>query len=373
VSAVLAHRGSAPLKPLCEALGASRATVSRRTRPPSPKVSRPPAVRALDSAEKQQVVDVLCSERFVDRSPAEVFHTLLDEGRYHCSERTMYRILAERDEVKERRDQLRHPKHKRPELVATGPNQVWSWDITKLRTTEKWSYFNLYVLLDIFSRYVVGWMIARQENAALAKQLVEDSVAKHGVEPGILVLHSDRGAPMTSKTLAQLLADLDITRSLSRPHVSNDNPFSESHFKTAKYHPSYPGRFAVLDEAIAWGRKFFPWYNDEHKHSGIAFLTPSDVFYGRADATLDHRHDVRRAAYQARPMRFPHGPPKRVELPAATYINPPRPPDVAPSSSAEPAARAGALGAASGDRQPPPGGSLPGTANPGRAPAEDLQ
>ena len=187
--------------------------------------------RALERQEKERVVETLCSERFVDRSPAEVVHTLLDEGEYLCSERTMYRVLAERQAVKERRAQRTHPKHARPELVATAPNDVWSWDITKLRMTPKWSYLYLYVLLDLFSRYVVGWMIARAESAAFAKLLIEESVAKHGIEPGTLVLHSDRGAPMISKTLAQLLADLDVARSFNRPHTSNDNPFSESHFR----------------------------------------------------------------------------------------------------------------------------------------------
>ncbi len=278
----------------------------------------------MDGNEKQVVLDVLCGERFVDRSPSEVVHTLLDEDTYLCSERTMYRLLAEGNGVKERRNQLRHPKHARPELVATGPNDVWSWDITKLRTTTKWSYLNLYVLLDIFSRYVVAWMIAQKESAALARILIEEAIAKHAVQPGTLVLHSDRGAPMTSKTVAQLLADLEVTRSLSRPRVSNDNPFSESQFKTVKYHPSYPGKFSGNDEALEWGRTFFPWYNTEHKHSGIAFLTPADVYYGRSEEVLSRRHEVLLAAYGKRPDRFPQGPPRRRNLLPATYINPPR-------------------------------------------------
>jgi len=261
--------------------------------------------------------------RFVDRSPSEVVHTLLDEGHYLASERTMYRVLGERAEVRERRNQLSHPKHARPELVATAPNEAWSWDITKLRTTVKWSYFYLYVVLDLFSRYVVGWMIARAESAALAKVLIEQSVTKHGVEPGSLVLHSDRGSAMTSKTLAQLLAELDVARSFSRPHTSNDNPFSESELRTAKYHPSFPGRFASLEHALGWGRSFFPWYNHEHHHSGIAFLTPADVYFGHAHAVLERRHEVRLGAYAAHPERFPNGPPKRQRLAPATYINPP--------------------------------------------------
>jgi len=323
VNAVVELRPRVPIAPLCAALGVSRATVHRRLRPRSPTPPRPTPARALGAGEKQRIVDVLCSERFVDRSPAEVVHTLLDEDEYLASERTMYRVLAERAEVRERRNQLSHPRHTRPELVATAPNEVWSWDTTKLRTTVKWSYFYLYVALDLFSRYVVGWMIARHESAALAKVLIEESVTKHGVEPGTLVLHSDRGSPMTSKTLAQLLADLEVARSFSRPHTSNDNPFSESQLRTAKYHPSFPGRFASIDEALGWGRSFFPWYNDEHRHSGIAFLTPADVHFGRADAVLDRRHATRLAAYAEHPERFPHGPPKRQELPPATYINPP--------------------------------------------------
>ena len=344
MSAVIAQRGMAPLTQLCASLGVARATVYRRLSATVTSSLRPRPARALSDEERQGVLDVLNSERFVDRSPAEVVHTLLEEGDYLCSERTMYRILEKENAVQERRNQRRHPKHARPELVARAPNEVWSWDITKLRTTEKWKYLHLYVLLDIFSRYVVGWMIAREENACHAKRLVEESVQKHGVMPGVLALHSDRGAPMTSKTMAQLLADLDVTRSLNRPHVSNDNPFSESQFKTAKYHPSYPGKFAVLDDGTMWGREFFPWYNDEHKHSGIAFLTPADVFYGRGDDVLARKHRTLLAAYQAHPERFPAGPPKRQRLPPATYINPPAAKEPA-TASAEPAVRAGALDA----------------------------
>ena len=358
MTAVLQHRGSLPLAPLCAALGVSRATVHRRLRPARPAAPRPKPARALCDDEKRCVLDALCSERFVDRSPAEVVHTLLEEGTYLCSERTMYRILAEQKAVKERRDQLRHPEHARPELVATKPNDVWSWDITKLRTTVKWSYLYLYVLLDIFSRYVVGWMIAREENAACAKRLIAESVDKHGVEPGELVLHSDRGAPMTSKTMAQLLADLDVTRSLSRPRVCNDNPFSESQFRTAKYHSSYPGKVATLDDGLSWGRVFFPWYNHEHKHSGIAFLTPADVFYGRADDVLAQKHATLLDAYRAHPERFVNGPPRRPQLPPATYINP-------PSSSAESALRLARSTTAPANGTPS-GGQLLATDDPGR-------
>jgi len=219
VNAVVELRGRVPVAPLCAALGVSRATVHRRLKPPTTTAPRPTPARALAEAERRQILEVLCSTRFVDRSPAEVVHTLLDEGEYLGSERTLYRVLAAHGEVQERRNQLSHPQHVRPELVASAPNEVWSWDITKLRTTVKWSYLYLYVLLDLFSRYVVGWMVARQECAALAKRLIEESVSKYEVAPGTLVLHADRGAPMTSKTLAQLLADLEVTRSFSRPHV----------------------------------------------------------------------------------------------------------------------------------------------------------
>lgn len=339
MSAVLEHQGNVPLKPLCEALGVCRATAQRRLLPPKEPSVRPTPARALDAEERQDVVDVLSSDRFVDRAPAEVFNTLLEDGKYLCSERSMYRILKSRSAVQERRNQLRHPKHARPELVAAAPNEVWSWDITKLRTTVKWSYLHLYVLLDLYSRYVVGWMIAREESAGHAKLLIDETVRKQGVEPGSLIIHSDRGAPMVSKTLAQLYADLDVTRSLSRPRVSNDNPYSESHFKTAKYHPSYPNAFTDLDDGLAWGRRFFPWYNDEHKHGGIAYLTPADVFRGLAEQRLDERHRVLLEAYAAKPQRFPNGPPRRKQLRPVTYIN-------RPAESAEPAVRAGALDAA---------------------------
>jgi putative transposase len=355
VNAVLAVGTNVPLTPLCTALGASRATVYRRKRPAPPKASRAKPARALDDDAKQAIIQELCSPRFIDRSPSEVFHTLLDEDKYLGSERTMYRVLAERDEVKERRNQRVHPPYSRPELMATGPNQVWSWDISRLQTTAKWTYFHLYVVLDIFSRYVVGWMIARHENAALAKELIKESHSKHDIQPGHLILHADRGTQMTSKTLAQLLVDLDVATSFNRPHVSNDNPFSESQFKTAKYHPSYPGKFSAIEDALAWGREFFPWYNDAHKHSGIAFLTPADVHYGRADDVLARRHLARLKGYEAHPERFPHGRPKPTAVPNAVYINPPKALDVT-SAGAEPAVRAGAPDDAFGERQPPTGG-----------------
>lgn len=324
-----------PLLPLCIALDVPRSTVNRRrhlcARPPRQRTS----ARALLAPERQAVLDELHSERFVDSSPAEVVHTLLAEGKYLASERTMYRILNAHDEVKERRNQRRHPEYKRPELMATKPNEVWSWDITRLRTTEKWVYLYLYVVLDIFSRAVVGWMVAEKETAALASRLIEETSAKQDVRPGTLVLHADRGTQMTSKTLAQLLADLDIGASHSRPQVSDDNPFSESQFKTMKYHSSFPGKFTNSIDAVTFGRTFFSWYNNEHRHSGIAYLTPNEVHEGRSDEVLEHRHAVRMAAWAAHPERYPRGAPRRQTLPLAVYINPPASP-LPPSSSSSP-------------------------------------
>ena len=277
--------------PVCEAIGVSRASLYRRRRPRqlSP---RPTPARSLSAPERREVLQVLHSERFVDAPPAQVHATLLEEGSYLCSPRTMYRILARSGsgEVRERRDQLQHPRYARPELVATAPNQVWSWDITKLKGPVKLCYFYLYVILDIFSRYVVGWMIAEAENAGLAERLIEQSCIKQGIVPEQLTLHADRGSPMRSKTVAQLLAELGIDKSHGRPRVSNDNPFSEALFKTAKYRPAMPDRFGGISHAREVFRAVFGWYNNEHHHSGIAYLTPSVVHHGRADAILDRRH-----------------------------------------------------------------------------------
>lgn len=310
--------------PACQALGVSRATFYRRKRPaPGHQQPRPSPARALCETERERVVEALASPRFVDRSPAEVFATLLDEGQYLCSERTMYRVLAQSQPVRERRNQRQHPQYAKPELVATAPNQVWSWDITKLLGPSKWSYFYLYVLLDIFSRYAVGWMVADRENSAHARRLIEETCHKQGVEPAILTLHSDRGAPMTSKCTAQLLADLGITRSLGRPQVSDDNPFSEAQFKTLKYHPGFPGRFPGIEQAKAFCRSFFQWYNTEHRHGGIAMLTPDDVHHDRAQDVLIQRQRVLEAAWADHPERFVQGPPMPSPLPHAVWINPP--------------------------------------------------
>lgn len=314
------------IAPACRALGVSRATYYRR-RPssaPAAQQPRPTPPRALKPEERATVLEVLDSERFVDSSPAEVVATLLEEGTYLCSERTMYRVLAARAPVRERRNQLVHPKHAKPELVATRPNEVWSWDITKLLGPKKWTYYYLYVVLDVFSRLVVGWMVADRENSSLAVHLIAESCSKHDVQPNVLTLHSDRGAPMTSKCTAQLLADLGVIRSLSRPRVSDDNPFSEACFKTLKYAPSFPGRFDDIDHAQRFCRGFFPWYNAEHHHGGLAMLTPETVHYGTVDQVLAKRQAALDAAWQAHPERFPNGPPTAKAPPSAVYINPPK-------------------------------------------------
>jgi putative transposase len=312
----------------CAALAVSRATFYRRRKPEVPAarpVDRPVPQRALTVDERDQVLGLLHSDRFVDKAPAEVYATLLDEGTYHCSVRTMYRILAAAGEVRERRDQLRHPTYAKPELVATAPNQVWSWDITKLLGPAKWTYFYLYVLLDIFSRYVVGWLVADGESSTLAQRLIADSANKQRIEPGQLTVHADRGTSMTSKGVALLLADLGITKTHSRPHVSDDNPFSESQFKTLKYRPDFPERFGCLEDARAFCRHFFGWYNDEHHHSGLGLLTPATVHYRRTDVVLSARSQVLLAAYATHPERFVHRPPRPVTPPPEAWINPPPP------------------------------------------------
>ncbi|MCP4003226.1 MAG: IS3 family transposase [bacterium] len=312
------------VEPACTALGVSRATFYRRkSLNPGHQQPRPTSARALSTSERKRVVEILSSDRFVDRSPAEVFATLLDEKTYLCSERTMYRILAECQSVRERRNQLRHPQYAKPELMATAPNQVWSWDITKLLGPKKWTYYYLYVLLDIYSRYAVGWMVADRENSALAGRLIEETCTKEGVEPEVLTLHSDRGSPMTSKCTAQLLGDLGVTRSLSRPRVSDDNPFSEAQFKTLKYHPGFPRRFADIHHATSHCQSFFPWYNTEHRHGGISMLTPYDVHRGQAPAVIAQRTRTLEAAWTAHPERFVRGTPKPSPLPEAVWINPP--------------------------------------------------
>lgn len=269
------------------------------------------------------MLDLLHSERFVDRAPEAIVATLLEEGRWLCSARTMYRLLAEEGEVRERRRQRRHPEYKRPELLATAPNQVWSWDVTWLRGPVKGRYYYLYVLLDIYSRCVVGWTLARRENAEIAMRLVRETCRKQNIQPDQLTIHADRGAVPTAADLADLYRALGIERSHSRPHVSDDNPYSEAHFKTLKYAPDYPDRFASYDDAHAYCVRFMDFYIHEHRHSGIAFMTPADVHYGRTDAVLAARAATLDAAYAAHPERFVHGRPTPLRPPEVVYINPP--------------------------------------------------
>jgi putative transposase len=271
-----------------------------------------------------QVLETLNSERFVDQAPAEVHAELLDEGRYQCSVRTMYRILAESVGVRERRNQLRHPHYPKPELRAAAPNQVWSWDITKLLGPKKWSNFHLYVIIDIYSRYVVGWLIAPRESATLARRLVLETCRKECVAVGQLGLHADRGSAMCSKTLGQLLADLGITKTHSRPHVSNDNPFSESQFKTMKYRPDFPDCFGSIEDARRFCVGYFDWYNNHHHHSGLGFLTPAQVHQGLVSEILVKRQAVLRNAYDAHPERFASGSPNVSAPPSEVWINPPQ-------------------------------------------------
>lgn len=312
----------------CQVLGVPRSSLYRlrakNQKPKAEKQASAPPPRALSPEEKAAVRQVLNSERFQDLAPREVYATLLDEGTYLCHWRTMYRILNEHDEVRERRNQLRHPNHSKPELLATGPNQVWSWDITKLLGPVKWTYYYLYVILDIFSRYVVGWLLAKQESAALAKELVKQTCIKQGIQTDQLILHADRGSPMTAKSLAMLLADLGVTKSHSRPHVSDDNPYSEAQFKTMKYRPDYPHRFGCQADARLWSRSFLDWYNHEHYHSALGLLTPADVHFGRAAQIIRQRQQVLQAAYEKNPERFVKGLPRPPELPGAVWINPPQ-------------------------------------------------
>ena len=308
----------------CAAFGVARASYYRKRAPVhGPKPKRPTPPRRLPDRERQQVLDVLHEPRFVDLAPVEVYAALLQEGRYLCSIRTMHRILAEHAETRERRNQLRHPNHQKPELLATAPNQLWSWDITKLLGPQKWTYYYLYVLLDVFSRYVVGWMVAHRESAALADKLIAQTCARQGIVPGQLTLHADRGSSMTSKAVAFLLADLGVTKTHSRPHVSNDNPFSEAQFKTLKYRPNFPERFGEIEDARAFCGPFFDWYNHDHHHSALGLLTPADVHYGHVERRVAERQAVLDAAFDAHPERFPHGRPFAQRPPREVWINKP--------------------------------------------------
>ena len=240
----------------------------------------------------------------------------------------MYRLLAEHGEVRERRDQLRHPVYQKSELLAQAPNQVWSWDITKLMGPMKWSYYYLYVTLDIFSRRVVGWCVADAESATLFKMLFDDAIAKKAIAPGLLTLHADRGRPMKAKATALLLADLGVTKSHSRPHTSNDNPFSEAHFKTLKYQPEFPKRFGCVEDARAFCRDFFIWYNHDHHHAGIGLMTPDQVHHGQADAVYPARQETLDRVFCINPERFVHKRPEPPAKPIEAWINPPQKPEI---------------------------------------------
>jgi len=330
---VLALAPTVGIQSACDSLGVVRASFYRQrpvlgpcTRPVEPEppaTPRPTPPRALSDFERARVLDVLHEERFQDCAPAAVQATLLDEGQFLCSTRTMYRILQQAGESRDRREQRIHPPYQKPELLATAPNQLWSWDITKLRGPVKWTYFYLYVALDVFSRYVTGWMVAPRESGELAKRFLEETVRKHDIPSGQLNIHSDRGRPMISKPVAFMLADLGVTKTHSRPYVSDDNPYSESQFRTLKYRPDFPDRFGCLEDARAFGQEFFRWYNEEHRHSGIALLTPAMVQSGQTEAVLAQRQAVLAAAYQAHPERFVRRPPIPLPVPSAVWINKP--------------------------------------------------
>lgn len=270
------------------------------------------------------MLDVLHGERFVDKTPYEAYNALIDEGTYYCSTRTMYRVLEEQGETTARRKQRNHRDAVKPELIATKQNEVWSWDITKLKSHKKWTYFYLYVILDIYSRCVVGWLIADCESKELAKQLIKETAAKQGIQPNQLTIHSDNGPSMKSHTLCELFNNLGITKTHNRPYTSDDNPFSESQFKTLKYCPDFPGEFSDIDNAEIFLQKFFAWYNNEHYHSGISWLTPATVHCGNASEALENRHKTLMIAFFENPLRFNNKKPKLKELAPAVYINPPQ-------------------------------------------------
>lgn len=322
--ALLQQCDGVPITTACDALNISRATLYRSRLPPQapkPDRARAPSPRRLDDAEREHILDTLHRPEFVDQPPTEVYATLLGRGIYLASIRTMYRLLAEVGETRERRNQRPAQNHAKPSLTATAPNQVWTWDITKLATTHKGVFLMAYVIIDLFSRYVVGWMLAAKECQHLAAQLFAETIARHGIEPGLQV-HADRGAAMKSDTLAQLLASLGASRSFSRPRLSDDNAFSEAQFKTLKYQPDYPGRFDSELHARGYLQDFFGWHNDEHHHSSLALFTPADVFHGRVDQVRVVRQAALDEAYEAHPERFPHGPPRVPLPPLAVHINP---------------------------------------------------
>jgi putative transposase len=314
-------------KQACGLLGASRATRYRRRRPPvaGPPAPRPAPPNAWSEAERQHVLTVLRSEEYCDLAPAQVWARLLDDGIYLCSISTMYRLLAVAGENRERRRQRTHPAKKRPELIARRPNQVWSWDITKLQGPTRGTYYELFVIIDIFSRYVVGWMVSPAETGELAEAFLAGALATQAIDRDQLTLHADRGTSMTSKPVAQLLIDLGVARSHSRPHVSNDNPYSEANFKTLKYCPAFPGRFGSIEDARAFCAAFFDHYNHTHRHAGIALHTPASVHYGTATEIRAQRTATLDAAYAANPARFQHRRPRPPRLPTVAWINDPTP------------------------------------------------
>ncbi|MGA2933414.1 MAG: IS3 family transposase [Acidimicrobiales bacterium] len=314
-------------KTACAAVGRARASHYRRLKPcrTTERKPRPSPPNKLSDEEVDAVLEVLRSERFADCSPAQVYFTLLDEGVYLASESSYYRILRSNDEVRERRRQATHPAKVKPELVAGRPLVVWSWDITKLKGPKRGVYYDLYVVLDIFSRYVVAWCVAPSESGELAKELIADAVARHQVPPGQLTIHADRGSSMTSNPVTELLMFLGVGRSHSRPHVSNDNPYSEAQFKTLKYCPAFPKRFGCIEDARAFCEAFFAYYNHEHRHSGIGYHTPASVHYGTAEEVRSQRAETLDAAYAANPARFCHRWPQPPKLPTVAWINEPLP------------------------------------------------
>jgi len=328
---VLSQEHRLPLSQVvCAVTGLSRATVHRllcsETTQETPAPAATEAVsrsgpRFIEADQRETIFEMMCTEEYVDLAPAEIFFRELDAGRYPCSIRTLYRILKEKKAVGERRPQRRHVEYLKPELLATAPNQVWSLDITRLQALEKWTYYYLYVVMDIYSRMVVGWMIADHETGANLQVLLQETLQKQDIGADQLKVHSDRGSPMKTLALAQLLADLSVAQSFSRPHTSNDNPFSESQFRTTKYHWSYPGKFTDIEMAKVWARKFIPWFNMEHRHSGLNYLTPHQVHYGLYQEVLDQRKALLQEAFAQHPERFVNGVPKVLPPPPAVGIN----------------------------------------------------
>ena len=319
---ITANKGTHSTKSLCIALGEPRASYYRSQRPAKPKNPPKSSCRKLTEDEEKRALQILNSERFRDTAPGEVYATLLDEGERICSERTMYRILARHGMTVERRQSVPR-NYKKPELLATRPNELWSWDITKLKGPAKWTYYYLYKIIDVYSRYVVGWMVAHRESAELAEGLIAETILKQEIKPGQLTIHADRGSSMTSVTVGQLLADLGVTKTHSRPHVSNDNPYSESGFKTLKYRPGFPECFGSIEDARAFCRDFFSWYNTEHRHSGIAMLTPDSVHYNQYEKVLNARSIILFNAYMDHPERFVKGVPSVELVPKEVWINKP--------------------------------------------------